>query len=87
VLRYVFRQRGRGLHFRIGRRHFHSSSLGRAKPLAEQLAAGENDPLLYHGKIATARFDADHFLIQVAGLSDTTRHDAAGVMALSEEQF
>ena len=28
-----------------------------------------------------------HFLIQVAGLSDTTRHDAAGVMALSEEQF
>jgi hypothetical protein len=42
---------------------------------------------LYHGKIATARFDADHFLIQVAGRSDTTRHDAAGVMALSEEQF
>jgi hypothetical protein len=38
-------------------------------------------------QITTARFDADHFLIQAAGRSDTTSHDAAGVMALSEEQF
>jgi acyl-CoA dehydrogenase len=52
-----------------------------------RLAAGENDPAFYRAKIATARFYADHVLSQAAGLSDTTRHGCAGVMALAEEQF
>jgi hypothetical protein len=52
-----------------------------------RLAAGENDPAFYQAKIATARFYADHFLTQAVGLSDTTMHGAAGVMALAEEQF
>jgi 3-(methylthio)propanoyl-CoA dehydrogenase len=52
-----------------------------------KIAAGENDPAFYQAKIATARFYADHFLTQAAGLSDTAMHGAAGVMALAEEQF
>ena len=52
-----------------------------------KVAAGENDPAFYQAKIATARFFADHFLSQAAGLSETTMHGGAGVMALAEEQF
>jgi 3-(methylthio)propanoyl-CoA dehydrogenase len=52
-----------------------------------KIAAGENDPAFYRAKLATARFYADHFLTQAAGLSDTAMHGSAGVMALAEEQF
>jgi acyl-CoA dehydrogenase len=38
-------------------------------------------------KIATARFYADHVLVQAPGLRNTVVNGAAGVMALSEEQF
>jgi alkylation response protein AidB-like acyl-CoA dehydrogenase len=62
--------------------------MARAALIAQnRLAAGENDPAFYHAKIATARFYADHFLTQAAGLSETTMHGAAGAMALAEEQF
>jgi 3-(methylthio)propanoyl-CoA dehydrogenase len=62
--------------------------MARAALIAQnKIAAGENDPAFYHAKIATARFYADHFLTQAGGLSDTTMHGGAGVMALAEEQF
>ncbi len=34
-----------------------------------RLDAGANDPAFYRAKITTARFFADHFLSQAAGLS------------------
>ena len=62
--------------------------MARAATIAHnRLAAGENDPAFYRAKIATARFYADHFLAQAAGLSDTTMHGGSGVMAFAEEQF
>jgi alkylation response protein AidB-like acyl-CoA dehydrogenase len=45
------------------------------------------DPAFYAAKIATARFFADHVLVQAPGLRSTVVNGAAGVMALSEEQF
>ena len=51
------------------------------------LDAGANDPAFYRAKITSARFFADHFLSQAAGLAEITMHGAAGVMALAEEQF
>jgi 3-(methylsulfanyl)propanoyl-CoA dehydrogenase len=53
----------------------------------EKLNAGEGDKRFYEAKIATARFYADHILTQASGLRDTTINGAAGVLALSEEQF
>ena len=38
-------------------------------------------------KIATARFYADHVLVQAPALRSTVVNGAAGVMALSEDQF
>jgi 3-(methylthio)propanoyl-CoA dehydrogenase len=37
--------------------------------------------------VATARFYADQVLVQAPGLRDTVVNGAAGVMALSEDQF
>jgi 3-(methylthio)propanoyl-CoA dehydrogenase len=62
--------------------------LARAALIAQdKLRAGEGDATFYQAKIVTARFFADHVLSQARGLSDTTVHGAAGVMALAEEQF
>jgi len=62
--------------------------MARAAAIARhRLDAGANDPAFYRAKITTARFFADHFLSQAAGLSEITMHGAAGVMALAEEQF
>ena len=41
----------------------------------------------YEAKIATARFYAEHVLVQAPGLRDTVVKGGAGVMALSDEQF
>jgi 3-(methylthio)propanoyl-CoA dehydrogenase len=41
----------------------------------------------YEAKIATARFYADHVLVQAPALRNTVVNGAAGVMALSEDQF
>src|SRR6185503_6424819 len=45
------------------------------------------DPSFYEAKIATVRFYADHVLVQAPALRNTVVNGAAGVMALSEEQF
>jgi alkylation response protein AidB-like acyl-CoA dehydrogenase len=45
------------------------------------------DKAFYGAKIATARFYADHVLVQAPGLRNTVVNGAAGVLALSEEQF
>jgi alkylation response protein AidB-like acyl-CoA dehydrogenase len=53
------------------------------------LAAGKasGDDSFYKAKIATARFFADHVLVQAPALRNTVVNGAAGVMALSEDQF
>ena len=62
--------------------------MARAALVAQKrLAAKEGDAAFYQAKIATARFYADHILAQAPGLRDTVVRGAAGVMALSEEQF
>ena len=45
------------------------------------------DQPFYAAKIATARFYGDHVLVQAPALRDTVVNGAAGVMALSEDQF
>jgi alkylation response protein AidB-like acyl-CoA dehydrogenase len=52
-----------------------------------RLAKGEGDPAFLKGKIATARFFADHHLSQAPALRDVVVQGAAGVLALTEEQF
>jgi alkylation response protein AidB-like acyl-CoA dehydrogenase len=54
--------------------------------LAAQKKLSE-DKSFYEAKIATARFYADHVLVQAPGLRNTVVNGAAGVMALSEDQF
>ncbi len=62
--------------------------MARAALVAQKrLAAKQGDSAFYQAKIATARFYADHILAQAPGLRDTVMRGAAGVMALSEEQF
>ena len=53
----------------------------------KRLAAKDGDSAFYQAKVATARFYADHVLAQAPGLRNTVVRGAAGVMALSEEQF
>jgi acyl-CoA dehydrogenase len=62
--------------------------VARAALIAQQrLSEGRGDKAFYEAKIKTARFYADHVLTQAPGLRNTIVHGAAGVMALSEEQF
>jgi acyl-CoA dehydrogenase len=62
--------------------------MGRAALAAQrQLAKGEGDAAFLRGKIATARFFAEHFLSQAPGLARTVTTGGAAVMALAEEQF
>ncbi|HEX6295964.1 MAG TPA: acyl-CoA dehydrogenase [Burkholderiales bacterium] len=51
------------------------------------LASGEADKSFYEAKIKTARFYADHVLVQAPALRDTVVKGGAGVMALAEDQF
>jgi len=55
--------------------------------LAAERGLGSGDRPFLEAKIATARFFADHVLSQAGGLRDAVVKGAAGVMALSEEQF
>jgi alkylation response protein AidB-like acyl-CoA dehydrogenase len=50
-------------------------------------ARGTGDDSFDKAKIATARFYADHILAQAPALRNTVVNGAAGVMALSEDQF
>jgi alkylation response protein AidB-like acyl-CoA dehydrogenase len=59
--------------------------MARAALAAER--GGFKDDSFNRGKIATARFYGDHVLVQAPGLRDTVVKGAAGVMALTEEQF
>jgi acyl-CoA dehydrogenase len=62
--------------------------MARAALVAQKkLAAKEGDASFCQAKIATARFYADHVLAQAPGLRNTVVRGAAGVMALTEEQF
>ena len=62
--------------------------MARAALVAQKkLAAGDGDASFFRAKIATARFYADHILAQAPGLRNTVVRGAAGVMALTEEQF
>ena len=45
------------------------------------------DPAFYEAKIKTARFYADHVLVQAPGLRDTVVKGASAVMALPDDQF
>jgi alkylation response protein AidB-like acyl-CoA dehydrogenase len=59
--------------------------MARAALAAEKKSSG--DTAFYEAKIATARFYADHVLVQAPALRNTVVNGAAGVLALSEEQF
>ncbi len=63
--------------------------MARAALVAEKKLVGEKnaDKSFYEAKIGTARFYADHVLVQAPALRNTVVNGAAGVMALSEEQF
>src|SRR5713101_8243076 len=62
--------------------------MARAALVAKQrLSEGKGDKSFYEAKIKTARFYADHVLTQAPALRNTIVHGAAGVMALTEEQF
>jgi len=50
-------------------------------------AKGTGDDPFDQAKIATVRFYADHVLVQAPGLRNTVVNGAAGVMALTEDQF
>ena len=62
--------------------------MARAALVAQKrLTEKSGDATFYQAKIGTARFYADHILAQAPGLCNAVMHGAAGVMALSEEQF
>jgi len=53
----------------------------------KKLSSREGDASFYDAKITTARFYADHVLVQAPALRNTVVNGAGGVLALSEEQF
>ena len=62
--------------------------MARAALISQQkLTAGDGDASFYKAKIATARFFADHFLTQAAGIGASITDGSAGVLALDIEQF
>jgi alkylation response protein AidB-like acyl-CoA dehydrogenase len=62
--------------------------MARAALISEQkLTSKASDNPFYEAKITTARFYADHVLVQAPGLRDTIVRGSAAVMALSDEQF
>ncbi len=62
--------------------------LARAAMAAQALLdAGEGDRAFFSAKIATARFFADHVLVQATGLCHAIVGGAPGVLALEDSQF
>jgi hypothetical protein len=59
--------------------------MARAALAADTMQGGDQEFL--KAKKATARFYADHVLVQAPGLRNTVVNGAAGVLALSEDQF
>ena len=61
--------------------------MGRAALIAQaRQAGGDSDPF-WPAKLATARFFADHFLVQAPALSSTITAGSAGTLALAEDAF
>jgi alkylation response protein AidB-like acyl-CoA dehydrogenase len=61
--------------------------MGRAAVIARaKIAAGDGDPF-WPAKLATARFFADHFLTQAAGLAESVVSGAAGTLEMAEDSF
>jgi acyl-CoA dehydrogenase len=62
--------------------------LGRSALAAHRhLAAGDGEAAFYRAKLVTARFYADHVLVQAAGLARTVVEGAEAVLAIEDEQF
>ena len=62
--------------------------MARAALVAEKrLNEGAADAAFYKAKISTARFFADHVLVQAPGLADTMVRGSAAVMAVPEEDM
>jgi butyryl-CoA dehydrogenase len=59
--------------------------MARAAQAAERKMG--SDKSFMEAKIKTARFYAEHVLVQAPALRDTVVKGAAGVMALSDDQF
>ena len=61
--------------------------MGRAALIArERKAAGDSDPF-WPAKLATARFFADHSLVQAPALSSSITNGAVGTLELAEDSF
>jgi 3-(methylthio)propanoyl-CoA dehydrogenase len=58
-----------------------------AAAAARRLADADADRDFLRSKIMTARFFAEHFLVQVPALQETVTRGGAAVMAVAEEQF
>ncbi len=54
---------------------------------AQKLAEGSGDASFYKAKIATARFFAEHILVQAGAYRTSILEGASGVLALDVEQF
>ncbi len=62
--------------------------MARAALIAQQkLDAQEGDAPFYQAKIATARFFADHYLLQAGAYRSAIVAGSSGVLALGEDQF
>ena len=61
--------------------------LARSLLAAQQLVKNDEDVAFAKGKIATARFYADHILAKAPGQRDAIVEGAASVMALAEDDF
>jgi butyryl-CoA dehydrogenase len=60
--------------------------MGRAA-LAASEKIGQGDSAFYQAKISTARFFAEHYLVQAGGLKASILLGSVGTLALSEHQF
>jgi hypothetical protein len=54
---------------------------------AQKLAEGSGDASFYKAKIATARFFAEHILVQAGAYRTSILEGSSGVLALDIEQF
>ncbi len=52
-----------------------------------RLAAGDGDQRFYKGKLATARFYADHVLVRAQGLARTVVSGADAALSIEDDQF
>ncbi|MEZ5657746.1 MAG: acyl-CoA dehydrogenase [Burkholderiaceae bacterium] len=58
-----------------------------AQAAAERIGAAGADQAFLRGKIASARFFAEHFVVQAAGMRDAIIEGSASVLALDEAEF